>query len=72
MLRFEINWYRFLLTLFLVPGTLVCQITDRDVSDSNNSPSFSPTGPNAAENGEAQKYPIGTRETMNCRSAEAD
>ena len=64
MPRFKINWYRFLLTLFLAPGTLVCQITDRVVSASNNSPSFSPTGPNAAENGEAQNYPIGTRETM--------
>jgi CubicO group peptidase (beta-lactamase class C family) len=62
MLRFKIN--RVLLTLCLAPRTLVCQMTDGVVSAPNNSPTFSPTGPNAAEHGEAQKYPIGTRETM--------
>ena len=64
MIRFKSNWYGILLTLFFVPGTLVCQMTDGVVLAPNNSPSFSPTGPNAAENGEAQKYPVGSRETM--------
>ena len=52
MIRFKINWYGILLTLFFVPGTLVCQMTDGVVLAPNNSPSFSSTGPNAAENGE--------------------
>ena len=54
MIRFKIIWYGILLTLFFVPGTLVCQMTDGVVLAPNNSPSFSPTGPDAAENGEAQ------------------
>ena len=64
MIRFKINWYGFLLTLFFVPGFLICQMTDCVVLAPNKSPSFSLAGPNAAENGEAQKYPVGTRETM--------
>ncbi len=47
MIRFKINWYGILLTLFFVPGTLVCQMTDGVVLAPNNSPSFSPTGPDA-------------------------
>jgi len=64
MIRFKSNWYGILLTLSFVPGTLVCQMTDGVVLAPNSFPSFSPTGPNAAESGEAQKYPVGTRETI--------